>query len=105
MPIRADSSHPNALEIAGIVPHLSALGRFAPACTIPFHSSVNLECMSMTLKPVYFFEFTGIDFKNIPPCRAVLYNKVRRSNYIAKMIKSANQNFIEFGHLVIMVGR
>lgn len=43
-----------------------------------------------------FLLFAGIDFKSMPPCKAVLCNKIKRSNYIASMIKHANENFIQF---------
>lgn len=38
---------------------------------------------------------TGVEFKNMPPCKKVLYKKIQRANYLAKVMKDSNQNTIE----------
>lgn len=36
----------------------------------------------------------GLDFKNLPPSKSVLINKIERSNYLARMIKYSHANTI-----------
>lgn len=36
----------------------------------------------------------GVDFKNMPPCRAVLLNKIKRTNDLSRMIKLAHNKNI-----------
>lgn len=38
--------------------------------------------------------FTGVDFKNMPPCKGVLFKKIQRVVYLANMIKCSNENRI-----------
>lgn len=41
------------------------------------------------------FIFIGVDFKNMPPCRDVLLNKMKRTNYLAEIIKHSTENIIK----------
>lgn len=39
--------------------------------------------------------FSAFDFKAMPPCQKVLRNKIKRTNYITRLIKNADKNFVE----------
>lgn len=38
----------------------------------------------------------GTEFKCLPPCLSVLVNKIERANYLARIIKTCNQNNLWF---------
>lgn len=39
--------------------------------------------------------FVGVDFKNMPPCKKVLMNKIERSQYLARMMKNSVNGTID----------
>lgn len=39
-------------------------------------------------------DFSGIDFKKMPPCRKVLLNKIKRTSYLARTMRQSSENFI-----------
>lgn len=43
---------------------------------------------------ILFFLLSGLDLKNLPPCKSVLLNKIKRTHILANMIKSSSQNII-----------
>lgn len=38
---------------------------------------------------------SGIDFKNMPPCKKVLLNKIKRTCYLSQIMQRSNQGAIE----------
>lgn len=39
---------------------------------------------------------TGTEFKHLPPCWSVLENKIKRANYLAKLIKNCTEHIYNF---------